>query len=219
MAARSLTPVSGPHRYLVDFPTGQTGSATIQVWSLPADVAGSMPTTGTATTITNTVPGQDGRYTFTGTVGQRIFLKTTRTSTNFRPAIAWTPTAARSKRFPEPATSTTWVRSCCSTRGHQVHVDFLVRSCRLGQRAGLVPSHRRTRSGADHGRLDDDHEHGPGPGRPVHVHRHRRPTSAPEDNPHRRVGQLHAIDRRPDRQTSRRGAGRRQASRTSNRSC
>ena len=118
--------VSGPHGFLVDFPTGQTGSATIQVWSLPADVAGSMPTTGTATTITNTVPGQDGRYTFTGTVGQRIFLKTTRTSTNFRPAIV-DPYGREVEAVPGAGNVNYLGPIVLQYAGtYQVHVDFLV---------------------------------------------------------------------------------------------
>jgi hypothetical protein len=56
-------------------PTGaSTGSTTLTLYSVPADVTGSISPGGAAVTVTTTVPGQNGRFIFSGTVGQKISL-------------------------------------------------------------------------------------------------------------------------------------------------
>jgi len=51
-----------------------TGSMTVNLYTVPADATGTILTTGAATVVTNTVPGQNIQYTFAGTLNQRISL-------------------------------------------------------------------------------------------------------------------------------------------------
>ena len=51
-----------------------TGSMTVTLYTVPADVGGSIPTNGTATPVSNTVPGQNIVYTFSGTLNQKVSL-------------------------------------------------------------------------------------------------------------------------------------------------
>jgi hypothetical protein len=51
-----------------------TGSMTVNLYTVPADATGTILTTGAATVVTNTVPGQNIQYSFTGTLNQRISL-------------------------------------------------------------------------------------------------------------------------------------------------
>jgi hypothetical protein len=51
-----------------------TGSMTVNLYTVPADATGTILTTGASTVVTNTVPGQNILYSFTGTLNQRISL-------------------------------------------------------------------------------------------------------------------------------------------------
>jgi acetyltransferase-like isoleucine patch superfamily enzyme len=51
-----------------------TGSMTVNLYTVPADATGTILTTGAATVVSNTVPGQNIVYSFTGTLNQRISL-------------------------------------------------------------------------------------------------------------------------------------------------
>ncbi len=51
-----------------------TGSMTVNLYTVPADATGTILTNGSATVVTNTVPGQNILYSFTGTLNQRISL-------------------------------------------------------------------------------------------------------------------------------------------------
>lgn len=53
-----------------------TGSLTLQLYNIPANVGGAVSTDGTATTLTIGTPGQGSSYTFSGTAGQKISLVT-----------------------------------------------------------------------------------------------------------------------------------------------
>jgi YD repeat-containing protein len=53
--------------------TASTG-ATLTLYDVPADFAAAISAGGAAVTVTTTVPGQNGRLTFTGTAGQRVSL-------------------------------------------------------------------------------------------------------------------------------------------------
>src|SRR5262249_5966157 len=68
-------PVSGTYTILVDPLSTYTGSMTLAVSAVPADVSGPITPGGAASTATTTTPGQNARPTFTGSVGQRISLK------------------------------------------------------------------------------------------------------------------------------------------------
>jgi hypothetical protein len=51
-----------------------TGSMTVNLYTVPADATGTILTTGASTVVTNTVPGQNILYSFTGTLNQRVSL-------------------------------------------------------------------------------------------------------------------------------------------------
>jgi hypothetical protein len=51
-----------------------TGSMTVTLYTVPNDAAGTIPTTGAATAVANTVPGQNILYSFTGTANQKVSL-------------------------------------------------------------------------------------------------------------------------------------------------
>ena len=51
-----------------------TGSMTVNLYTVPVDATGTILTTGASTVVTNTVPGQNILYSFTGTLNQRVSL-------------------------------------------------------------------------------------------------------------------------------------------------
>ncbi|HSD02296.1 MAG TPA: hypothetical protein VLB81_08010 [Gaiellales bacterium] len=51
-----------------------TGSMTVTLYTVPADATGTILTNGTATPVSNTVPGQNIVYTFSGTLNQKVSL-------------------------------------------------------------------------------------------------------------------------------------------------
>ncbi|MGH3013586.1 MAG: beta strand repeat-containing protein, partial [Gaiellaceae bacterium] len=63
-------PLTGTYTILVDYQGAATGSATVSLHAVPADVADAIAF-GSATTVTTTVPGQNAVLTFAGTAGQR----------------------------------------------------------------------------------------------------------------------------------------------------
>src|SRR5205085_963990 len=60
-------PTSGTYTVFVDPQIIATGGATITVYDVPADATGVIATDGTPFTISLLTPGQNGRFTFTGT--------------------------------------------------------------------------------------------------------------------------------------------------------
>jgi RHS repeat-associated protein len=69
-------PTTGTYSLLVDPYLDATGSARVQVISVPADTTGAITVGGAAVPVT-TVVGQDARLTFTGAVGQRLSVQAT----------------------------------------------------------------------------------------------------------------------------------------------
>jgi len=70
-------PVTGTYTIGVD-PVGTgTGTLTLTLYNVPADVTGTFTpsTSGDQKTVTIGTPGQNARYTFSGTTGQRISMK------------------------------------------------------------------------------------------------------------------------------------------------
>jgi YD repeat-containing protein len=67
-----VLPQSGTYAIHVDPSDRYTGSATLRLYTVPADVAGTAVIGGAALKITTTVPGQNGALTFAGTIGQRV---------------------------------------------------------------------------------------------------------------------------------------------------
>jgi len=70
-------PAAGTYTILIDPSGTATGSLTLTLYDVPADVTGTLTAGGSAVTATTTTPGQNGALTFAGTAGQRIFLKGT----------------------------------------------------------------------------------------------------------------------------------------------
>ena len=70
-------PATGPYTVLVDPRTSNTGSLTLTLYTVPADVATTITAGGAAVTVTLSTPGQNGALTFSGTTGQRISLRLT----------------------------------------------------------------------------------------------------------------------------------------------
>lgn len=70
-------PVAGTYTILVDPESSSTGSATLTLYDVPADVSGTITPGGTSVTSTIGTPGQNANYTFTGAANQRVSLKLT----------------------------------------------------------------------------------------------------------------------------------------------
>jgi hypothetical protein len=68
-------PVDATYTILVDPVGSATGSITLTLYDLPADVTAAITPGGSAQTVTTTTPGQNGRLAFTGSVGQRVSVK------------------------------------------------------------------------------------------------------------------------------------------------
>ncbi|MFJ4095875.1 VWD domain-containing protein, partial [Kitasatospora sp. NPDC089913] len=68
----TVLPATGTYRLVFDPEGNRVGSLTARLWSVPADLSAAVTTDGTPSTLTTTVPGQNGAWTFTGTAGQRV---------------------------------------------------------------------------------------------------------------------------------------------------
>ena len=71
----STLPVSGTYTILVDPQGSNTGSVTLTLYEVPADITGPITAGGSAVTITTTTPGQNAQLTFNGTAGQRVAMQ------------------------------------------------------------------------------------------------------------------------------------------------
>ena len=67
-------PRTGTYTILMDPASTVTGSVTLTLYNVPADVSGTITPGGSPVTVTTTTPGQNGALTFSGTMGQRISL-------------------------------------------------------------------------------------------------------------------------------------------------
>lgn len=68
-------PVTGTYTIVLDPRSHYTGSVTVTLYDLPADVTSSISAGGSPVTVTTTAPGQLALVTFNATTGQRISLK------------------------------------------------------------------------------------------------------------------------------------------------
>jgi hypothetical protein len=68
-------PVGGTYTILIDPQNAVIGSATLTLYDVPADAAGSITPGGAPLTLTTTIPGQNAHATFAGSSGQRVSLK------------------------------------------------------------------------------------------------------------------------------------------------
>jgi len=67
---------SATYTVVVDPVLNATGSVTLQAYDVPADLSGPIVAGGSALPFTIAAPGQNGRWTFSGTSGQRVSLRT-----------------------------------------------------------------------------------------------------------------------------------------------
>jgi hypothetical protein len=67
-------PTTGTYTIKVDPVDVATGSVTLALSDVPADVSGSITAGGVPVTVTTTVPGQNAAVTFSGTAGDRVSL-------------------------------------------------------------------------------------------------------------------------------------------------
>lgn len=76
----TVLPVSGTYRLFVNPREVVTGSVTLNLFTVPTDVTGSITPGGSPVTMTTTTPGQNGSLTFNGNTGDRISLRGTNPS-------------------------------------------------------------------------------------------------------------------------------------------
>jgi hypothetical protein len=74
-----ILPVGGPYKVVVDPQSSYYGSVTVGLYVVPADAPGTM-SAGVAKTFATSVPGQNAKWTFTGTSGQRLSFNFTSVS-------------------------------------------------------------------------------------------------------------------------------------------
>jgi YD repeat-containing protein len=76
MEPKTLT-TTGTHTVKVDPSTTNTGTAVVTLYSVPANLSGSLTINGSAATAAITAPGQNGTYTFSGTASQAVTVRVT----------------------------------------------------------------------------------------------------------------------------------------------
>jgi hypothetical protein len=72
-----VLPVAGNYKIFLDPQGASYGSADLNLYTVPADLTGSIAATGATTTVTTTAPGQNAKLSFAGTAGQRVSLNLT----------------------------------------------------------------------------------------------------------------------------------------------
>ena len=68
-------PTAGTYYVYVDPTNASSGTATLTLYDVPADVTGTISANGSSLTATTTALGQNANYTFSGTANQRVYLK------------------------------------------------------------------------------------------------------------------------------------------------
>jgi hypothetical protein len=77
LAEPGYLPLTGTYTISIDPALTGTGTTTVKLYSVPADITGTFTpvSAGDSETVTTTTPGQNGIHTFSGTSGQRIAMK------------------------------------------------------------------------------------------------------------------------------------------------
>jgi YD repeat-containing protein len=70
----TVLPASGTYSLFTNYDQANTGSVTLTLYSVPADVSGSITPGGSSVNVGITTPGQNGLLTFSGTSGDRVSL-------------------------------------------------------------------------------------------------------------------------------------------------
>ena len=78
---RTTLSTAGTYKITWDFPGAATGSATLRIYSVPADVTATATVGGSAVSLTTTAPGQNAGISFTATAGQSVYLSCTQNLT------------------------------------------------------------------------------------------------------------------------------------------
>ena len=86
-------PATGTYAILLDPPAGGTGNATFTLYNV-VDVTGSISPGGPAVNLSITIPGQNARYTFTGSTGQRVSLNMTGVTISAKTVYIYKPDGA-----------------------------------------------------------------------------------------------------------------------------
>jgi YD repeat-containing protein len=73
-------PVDGTYLVVIDPSDSSIGNMNVTVHDVPADTTGTITAGGSAVTVTNAHPGQNGTLTFSGTANQRVSIKMTSVS-------------------------------------------------------------------------------------------------------------------------------------------
>jgi YD repeat-containing protein len=73
----TVLPVAGTYTIYMDPQGNGTGSVTVKLYTVPADVTGTITVGGSSVVSTNTTPGQNMQRTFTGSVNQKVSLDMT----------------------------------------------------------------------------------------------------------------------------------------------
>ena len=70
-------PSTGTYKIVIDPQSAAVGGVTATLYDVPPDDSAALVVNGSATTLSITVPGQNGKATFTGAAGQRVTLRLT----------------------------------------------------------------------------------------------------------------------------------------------
>jgi hypothetical protein len=70
-----LLGTTGTYTIKVEPWSSETGTTTLTLYDVPADATASITPGGSSVSVSPSVPGQNGALTFSGTAGQRVFLK------------------------------------------------------------------------------------------------------------------------------------------------
>ena len=110
-------PATGTYTIAINPPGNATGSMTLTLYNVPADVTSTIVAGGAAQTVTIGAPGQNASVTFSGTLGQRVSL-------DMASSIGWlgTCTAVTVKN---PDGTTLVSNTCVNTQGAFIDVQTL----------------------------------------------------------------------------------------------
>src|SRR5205085_645642 len=70
-------PQAGTYTILSDPQDGRTGSVTLTLYAVPADVSAAVQPGGPSASLTVTAAGQNALFSFSGTAGRRVSLSVT----------------------------------------------------------------------------------------------------------------------------------------------
>jgi YD repeat-containing protein len=87
----AAVPATGTYTIKLDPYGNSVGSLTFALYEVPADASGTIAIGGSPATLTMTVPGQNGKLTFSGASGQRVTLSTSQMSIGCHSVVVLNP--------------------------------------------------------------------------------------------------------------------------------